>query len=120
MTARPEYLSPAVKKVIAGIEDAEVDARYPNRTHFVDAQNPDQALLTSRALFAGDPVVVVHPDGQEILFTPERSHGLVTFLLHAALLWMKLRERSSSGELIQLPPRTRVEVRDSSGLPHAA
>jgi hypothetical protein len=120
MTATPERMSPAIEKVIAGIGDAELDGRYPNRTHFVDAHNPDQALLTSRALFSGDPVVVVHPDGHEVLFTPERTSGLAALLLLAALFWIRLRERSSSGELIQLPPRTRVEFRDRAGLPRAA
>jgi len=120
MTAAPKRLSPAVEKVVAGIGDSVLDARYPNRTHFVDADNPDQALLTSRALFAGDPAAIVYPDGREILFTPERVGGFAGLLLLAALLWIKLRERSSAGELIQLPPRTRVEVRDASGLPRAA
>jgi len=120
MTTRPEHLSPSAAKVIASIDDTRLDARYPNRTHFVDADNPDQALLTSRALFAGDPAVVVYPDGQEVLFTPERTSGLAGLLMLAALFWIKMREHSSAGELIQLPPRTRVEVRDSSGLHRAA
>ena len=59
------------------LEDPQLDARYPNRTHFVDAHNPHQALMTSRALFSGDPVVVVYPDGREVLFTPEPARGLV-------------------------------------------
>jgi hypothetical protein len=71
MTMRAKPLSPAIQKVLAGIEDPKLDARYPNRTHFVDEQSPDQGLLTSRALLSGDPVVVVHPDGREVLFTPE-------------------------------------------------
>ncbi len=104
MTATPEPLSPSVEKIIAGISDAQLDARYPNRTHFVDADNPDQGLLTSRALFAGDPAVVVYPDGQEVLFTPERTGGFAALLLLAALFWIKMREHSSTGELIQLPP----------------
>jgi hypothetical protein len=28
-------------------------------------------------LFSGDPVVVVYPDGREVLFTPEPAPGLV-------------------------------------------
>lgn len=120
MTAAPEHLSPSIEKIVAGIDDAQLDGRYPNRTHFVDALNPNQALLTSRALFAGDPAVVVYPDGHEILFTPERTSGLAALLILAAIFWIKLRERSSSGQLIQLPPRTRIEVRDRAGLPRAA
>jgi hypothetical protein len=120
MTTKPEHLSPSIAKVVASLDDAQLDARYPNRTHFVDADNPDQAVLTSRALFSGDPAVVVYPDGQEVLFTPERTSGLAALLMLAALFWIKIREHSSAGELIQRPPRTRVEVRDSSGLPRAA
>jgi len=67
----------AVMSPATHLEDPQLDARYPNRTHFVDAQNPHQALMTSRALFSGDPVVVVYPDGREVLFTPEPAHGLV-------------------------------------------
>jgi len=120
MSTTPQPLGPATRKVLATIDDPELDARYPNRTHFVDAQNPDQALLASRALFSGDPVVVVHPDGREVLFTPESPSGVVAVLLLAALLWLKLRKRTASGELVQLPPRTQVEVRDAGGMPIAA
>jgi hypothetical protein len=119
MSTTPQPIGPATRKVLASIDDNELEARYPNRTHFVDAQNPQQAFLTSRALFSGDPVIVVHPDGREVLFTPESPTGVVAVLLLAALLWLKLRKHSA-GELVQLPPRTRVEVRDASGLPTAA
>jgi hypothetical protein len=120
MTAQPQDLSPAIRKVLATIEDSELEARYPNRTHFVDAGNPNQAILVSRALLAGDPVVVVFPDDREVLFTPQQTHGFVGAILLVAVLWLKFRERSSTGKLIQLPPRTRVEVRDHSGLSVAA
>jgi len=120
MSTTPQPLGPATRKVLATIGDPELDARYPNRTHFVDAQNPHQALLTSRALFSGDPVVVVHPDGREVLFTSEPVRGLAALLFLAGLLWLKRRERSSTAKLIQLPPRTQVEVRDAGGMPIAA
>jgi hypothetical protein len=120
MTKQPERMSPAVRKVLATIEDGELEARYPNRTHFVDAHNPNQAILVSRALLAGDPVVVVLPDDREVLFTPQQTHGVLGIILLVALLWLKFRERSSTGELIQLPPRTRIEVRGPSGLSLAA
>jgi hypothetical protein len=106
-------IGPATRKVLASIDDPELDARYPNHTHFVDAQNPHQALMTSRALFHGDPVVVVYPDGREVLFTPQPAHGLVAAVLLLALLWIKVRERPSIHEPIQLPPRTQIEVRDA-------
>jgi hypothetical protein len=120
MSITPQPIGPATRKVLAMIDDSELDARYPDRTHFVDAQNPHQALMTSRALFGGDPVVVVYQDGREVLFTPKPAHGLAAALLLLALLWIKVRERPSADEPIQLPPRTQVEVRDASGLPIAA
>ena len=120
MSTTPQTIGPATQKVLAMIDDSELEARYPNRTHFVDAQNPHQALFTSRALFHGDPVVVAYPDGREVLFTPKRADGLVAVVLLLALFWIKLRERPSSHEPIQLPPRTQVEVRDASGLTLAA
>ncbi len=33
--------------------------------------------MATRALFAGDPVVLVLPDGHELLMTPEHARGLV-------------------------------------------
>ena len=120
MSTTPQPLGPAMRKVLASIDDPELDARYPNRTHFVDAQNPHQALMTSRALFSGDPVVVVYQDGREVLFTPKPIDRFASIFLRLALVWIKLRERPSTREPIQLPPRTQVEVRDASGLPIAA
>jgi hypothetical protein len=119
MSTTPQPLGPATRKVLATIDDPELDARYPNRTHFIDARNPHQALMTSRALFSGDPVVV-YPDGREVLFTPKPTDRLAAIFLRLALVWIKLRERPSVGEPIQLPPRTQVEVRDAGGLPMAA
>jgi hypothetical protein len=70
MSATAQPLGPASHLVLAMIDDPVLDARYPNRTHFIDA-GPHQSLLTNRALSCGDPVVVVHADGREVLFTPE-------------------------------------------------
>jgi hypothetical protein len=120
MSTTPQPIGPATRKVLAMIDDPELDARYPNRTHFIDARNPNQSLMTSRALFNGDPVVVVYQDGREVLFTPVPVHGLVAAFLLLALFWIKIRERGSTSGPIQLPPRTQVEVRDTSGLPLAA
>jgi hypothetical protein len=113
-TPQPQPIGPATRKVLASIDDPELDGRYPNRTHFVDAQNPHQALMTSRALFSGDPVVVVYPDGHEVLFTPKPTDRLASIFLRLALVFIKLRERPSTHQPIQLPPRTQVEVRDAS------
>ena len=55
MSTTPQPLGPATRKVLATINDPELDARYPNRAHFIDAQNPHQALMTSRALFMATP-----------------------------------------------------------------
>ncbi len=75
----------------------------------------------SRApLFAGDPVVVVYPDGREVLFTPEQAHGMTALLLLLAVAWWRLQSRRTPADVVQLPPRTRVEARDSAGLPVAA
>ena len=119
-TPQPQPIGPATRKVLAMIDAPELDARYPNRTHFVHAQNPHQALMTSRALFSGDPVVVVYQDGREVLFTPKPIDRFASILLRLALVLIKLRERPSTHEPIQLPPRTRVEVRDAGGTPIAA
>ncbi len=39
MSTTLQPIGPAGRKVLAMIEDPELDARYPNRTHFIDAQN---------------------------------------------------------------------------------
>lgn len=53
----------AVQKLLAGIEDPQVDSRYPNQAHLIPADHPQQALMTSRALFQGEPVVLVYLTG---------------------------------------------------------
>lgn len=117
-------LSPATnqstEKVLAGIDDESVSARYPNRTHFVAADHARHGEMVTRALFAGDPVVVVYPDGREVLFTPEQAHGMTALLLLLAVAWWRLQSRRTPADVVQLPPRTRVEARDSVGQPVAA
>jgi hypothetical protein len=111
----------AVEKLLAGIEDPQLDARYPNRAHLIAADNPHFGQMTTRALFHGDPVVLIYPDGREIVFTPERAGGVVALFLLLAAAWMWLRSRKAGqADVIQLPPRTRIELRDSAGLPLAA
>lgn len=117
MTHQPD-IDPAVEKVIASIGDEELAARYPNRTHFISADNPDQGEMATRALFDGDPVVIVYSDGHELLVRPEQANGLAGWALHlAALLLFRRRDR---GAAVQLPPRARIEARDSTGHPIAA
>jgi (2Fe-2S) ferredoxin len=113
-------LNEATKKVFAGIEDPEVAERYPNRAHFIAADNPQHGQMATRALFGGDPVVLVYPDGHELLMTPELARGIAALLLILAAAVMRLRSRKAPNNVVQFPPRTRIEARDSAGLPIAA
>jgi hypothetical protein len=75
--------------------------------------------MATRALFSGDPVVIVYPDGHELLVRPEHAAGIVGVLLILAAFFSKFRGRNR-GDVVQLPPRVRVEARDSAGQPIAA
>ncbi|MGE5282301.1 MAG: DUF1330 domain-containing protein [Chloroflexota bacterium] len=66
-------IDPATTRVLAGIENEELAVRYPNRAHFISADNPHQGEMATRALFEGDPVVIVYPDGHELLVQPEQA-----------------------------------------------
>jgi hypothetical protein len=109
---------PAVERVIASIDDEELAARYPDRAHFISADNPRQGEMATRALFHGDPVVIVYPDGHELLVRPEHAAGVTALLLLLAAFFSRLRRRR--GDVVQLPPRASIEARDSSGHPLAA
>lgn len=109
----------AVERVIAGIVDDELAARYPDRTHFISAENPHQGEMATDALFAGDPVVIVYPDGHELLVRPEHTRGVAGLFLGAAAFFLKHR-RHRAADAVQLPPRARIEARDSAGHPIAA
>lgn len=112
----------AAEKVIAGIHDPELESRYPNGVHFVPADHPRHGEMATRALFAGSPVVLVYPDGREMLFTPEQAQGALALALVAlaAITWLSSRARRRRADVIQFPPRTRIEARDSAGIPTAA
>jgi hypothetical protein len=112
-------IDPAIERVIAGIYDDELAARYPDRTHFISADDPHQGEMATRALFDGDPVAIVYPDGHELLVRPEHAVGIAALLLVLVAFFSKLR-RGSRGNVIQLPPRARIEARDSAGHPLAA
>ena len=116
----PAGLEAALEKVVSGIADPEVESRYPDRAHFIAADNPRHGEMATKALFAGDPVVLVHPDGRETLLTPERALGVAALFLVLAAVWMRFRGRRRDDDSVQLPPRTRIEVRDSAGLSIAA
>lgn len=109
-----QSVDPAVERVIAGIGDAELAARYPDRTHFISADNPAQGEMATEALFAGDPVVIVYPDGHELFVLPEHARGVAAFFLNAAAFFLRHR-RSRKASSVQLPPRARIEARDSAG-----
>jgi len=112
-------LDPATERVIASICDEELAARYPDRAHFISAGDPNQGAMATAALFGGDPVVIVYPDGHELLVRPEHAAGLVGLLLIAAAFLWKIRRRRDDA-VVQLPPRARIEARDSRGEPIAA
>jgi len=119
MTSSRSGIDPATKKVLAGIEDPELAARYPDRAHFISAGHPHQGDMATRALFAGDPVVLVYPDGHELLVTPEHARGVAALFLLVSAFFLRLRRRND-GDGVQLPPRARIEARDSAGTPIAA
>ncbi|HEX8959689.1 MAG TPA: hypothetical protein VF770_07695, partial [Solirubrobacterales bacterium] len=110
---------PAVEKVLATIGDEELAARYPDRAHFISAGSPHQGEMATRALFAGDPVVIAYPDGHELLMLPEHARGIVAVFLSAAAFFLKHRRRRET-DVVQLPPRARIEARDATGHPIAA
>jgi hypothetical protein len=119
MMSSDSRIDPATQKVLAGIDDPELAARYPDRAHFISAGHPNQSEMATRALFAGDPVVLVYPDGHELLVTPEHARGMAALLLLASAFFLRLRRRRDA-DGVQLPPRAHIEARDAAGLPIAA
>lgn len=116
MSTHHDHCNAAFDRVLAMIEDDELDRRYPNGTHFIDARHPQHGRMTTSALLEGDPVTLIYPDGHELLLTPHPEHRVGS--LAARLLrvfW--LRDRATD---IHMPPGTRIEARDASGLPLAA
>jgi hypothetical protein len=112
-------VDPAVERVIASIGDEQLAARYPDRAHFISAGNPHQGEMATQALFAGDPVVIVYPDGHELLVRPEHVGGIAALFLVVAAFFLRHRRRQSA-DVVQLPPRARIEARDAHGEPIAA
>lgn len=77
--------------------------------------------MVTRALFGGDPAVLIYPDGREVLFTPEQARGVAALILLLAAAWIGIKARGrTTSSAVQLPPRARIEARDSDGLPIAA
>jgi len=77
--------------------------------------------MVTRSLFGGEPAVLVYPDGREMLFTPEHARGVAALILLLAAAWISIKSRGrTTSSAVQLPPRTRIEARDSHGVPVAA
>jgi hypothetical protein len=55
------------ERVVAWGQDDQVASRYPNGVHFVAADHPDHGEMTGNALAEGAPVILVFPDGNELL-----------------------------------------------------
>ena len=64
----------ASRRLGALLSSPEFDA-YPNRTHFIAADNPHQDEMATEALLEGDPVLLVYSDGRELLISPEPNGG---------------------------------------------
>lgn len=65
----------AVERSFAYLGNPQLEARYPNHTHFIGADNPQYARMATRALLEGHPVVLMYSDGRELLICPEPSGG---------------------------------------------
>lgn len=79
------------ERVIAWGQDDEVASRYPNRSYFIAADSPEHSERAHRAFAEGHPVVLVFPNGDEVVIEPGENGT-----------------------------PARVEVRDSVGQPLAA
>ncbi|HVY78138.1 MAG TPA: hypothetical protein VG898_06505 [Solirubrobacterales bacterium] len=79
------------ERVIAWGQDDEVASRYPNRAYFIAADSPHHAEHSRWAFAEGHPVVLVFPNGDEVVIDPGENGT-----------------------------PARVEVRDSAGQPLAA
>jgi hypothetical protein len=119
MAADP-HTDAATARVLAMIEDADLAARYPDRAHLIAADNPDQGEMATRALLSGDPVVIVYPDGHELLIRSEGARSIAARFLVFAAFFLIRRLRRRGADVVQLPPRAHVEARDASGLPIVA
>ena len=65
-----------LERAIAWGQDDQMAARYPNRANFVAADHPDHGQMASTALAEGNPVVLIFPDGHEVLIVPGENGAL--------------------------------------------
>jgi hypothetical protein len=63
------------EKILAWGQDPEIGARYPDHTHFIEADDPKHAQRAMKVLREGNPAVLVYPDGHELLICPEPDGG---------------------------------------------
>jgi hypothetical protein len=82
---RDRKSDPTTERLIACIEDKEVAARYPGRTHFIPADDPEQGAMAVGALCEGDPVALVYRDGYELLIRPDGGCGSAKSRLHISV-----------------------------------
>lgn len=115
-SSRPDV---ATLRLLSVIDDAEIARRYPNGTHFIGADQPGHGSMATRALFEGDAVALVFPDGHELLLTPAPVRGLTPLRLLTALL-LGRRGRKPDAGAVHAPLGARIEARDSTGRPIAA
>jgi len=64
----------ASRRMDALLTSPELDT-YPSPMHLVAADNPRHDEMATRALLDGDSVLIVYPDGRELLIQPEPSGG---------------------------------------------
>lgn len=67
---RVDTMDLIAERVVAFMQEEAPSDRYPNRTHFIAADGPEHGKTAGAALAEGDPVVLVFPDGYEVLIQP--------------------------------------------------
>jgi hypothetical protein len=91
LMSQADTLDLITDRVIATMQLEEPLDRYPNQSCFIPADAPGHADSAGEALAEGHPVVLVFPNGDEVVIEPGENGTLA-----------------------------RVEVRDSDGQPLAA
>jgi hypothetical protein len=73
----------ASRRMDALFTSPELDT-YPSPMHLVAADNPRHDEMATRALLAGDSVLIVYRDGRELLIQPEPNGGARVETRHPA------------------------------------
>ena len=100
----------ATERLIAAALDCD---RYVNGTHFIPSDAPDLAPMLARCVEDREPVVLISPDGRELLATPVL--GRLGGLGAAAMQRLRRGRTSATGATgpVTIPPLYRVELRES-------